>query len=87
MQAAADEAVAPPAELYRRIRDELYHAKTLVRSVRNATQVKAAALQDSEDRLDALLEELEAHHPIPTPEGGPGTNGQAHRSTRDAQAD
>lgn len=68
---------APPAELYRRIRDEVYHAKTLVRSVRNSTQVKAAALQDSEERLDALLEELELDHPIPTPEGGPGTNGKA----------
>jgi hypothetical protein len=67
------------AELYRQIRDELYHAKTLVRSVRNATQVKAAALQDSEERIDVLLEELEALPPIPTPEGGPGTNGKAEQ--------
>lgn len=84
MQAAARPPVEQADGLYRRIRDEIYHAKTLVRSVRNATQVKAAALQDSEDRLDALLEELEQlHHPIPTPEGGPGTNGQAHRSSPD----
>ena len=67
---------APPAELYRRIRDELYHAKTLVRSSRNHTKTTAAALQDSEERLDALLAELELHS-IPTPEGGPGPNGKA----------
>lgn len=72
-------------ELYGRIRDEIYHAKTLVRSVRNATQVKAAALQDSEERLDALLEELDDHHRIPTPEGGPGTNGKAEDHTYPAQ--
>jgi hypothetical protein len=47
------------ASLARRIRDEVYHAKTLVRAVRNSTKVTAAALADSEARLDALIDELE----------------------------
>jgi hypothetical protein len=64
-------------DLYRRIREELYRAKVLVRSSRNHTKTTAAALQDSEERLDDLLEELELRYPIPTPEGGPGTNGKA----------
>lgn len=72
------------AELYGRIRDELYHAKTLVRSSRNHTKTTAAALQDSEERIDALLEQLD-HNRIPTPEGGPGTNGKAEDHTYPAQ--
>ncbi len=47
-------------DLARRIRDEVYHAKTLVRGLRNRTKVDAAALADSEARLDALIAELES---------------------------
>lgn len=47
------------ADLAKRIRDEAYHAKVLVRSIRNSTKTTAAALADSEARLDALLGELE----------------------------
>ncbi len=47
------------ADPARRIRDEVYHAKTLVRGLRNRTKVDAAALADSEERLDALIAELE----------------------------
>lgn len=46
-------------DLARRIRDEAYHARVLVRSLRNRTKVDAAALYDSEQRLEALITELE----------------------------
>ena len=47
------------ADLSRRIRDEVFHAKVLIRSQRNSTKTAAAALADSEARLDALIEELD----------------------------
>lgn len=65
-------------DLLRRIRDELFHAKSLVRHTRNHTKTTAAALQDSEDRLDALIAEVDeidhnAHrNPKPTEAQGNG---------------
>ncbi len=47
------------ADLSRRIRDEVFHAKVLIRSQRNSTKTAAAALADSETRFDALIDELE----------------------------
>ncbi len=49
------------ADFSRRIRDEIFHAKVLIRSQRNSTKTAAAALADSEARLDALIEELESN--------------------------
>lgn len=59
--------VADVASLLERARSELYQAKALVRATRNHTKVTAAALQDSEDRLDGLIAEIEQAR-IPTPE-------------------
>lgn len=66
-------------QLLRAFRDEVYLAKALVRSTRNHTKTTAAALQDSEDRIDALIAELEQR--IPHARGGPGTNGRAQDTT------
>lgn len=52
----------PDGDLLRRIRNEIYHAKTLVRATRNHTKTTAAALHDAEERLDALIAELEEPH-------------------------
>jgi hypothetical protein len=49
--------------LLRQARDELYHAKSLVRATRNHTQVTAAASHDSEQRIDDLICSIE----VPTP--------------------
>ncbi len=46
--------------LLREAREELYQAKTIVRSLRNSSKTLAAALHDSEIRIDALLEEIES---------------------------
>jgi hypothetical protein len=62
------------ADFLRRVRDEVFHAKSLVRATRNHTKTTAAALQDSEDRLDALIAELDTQ---PHAQGGPGSNGKA----------
>ncbi len=51
-----------PDDLLQRVRAELYHAKTLVRHTRNHTKTTAAALQDSETRIDALIAEIENPH-------------------------
>lgn len=53
-----------------RARDELYHAKALVRATRNHTKLQAAALADSEQRIDGLIGEVElvTHQRVPTPE-------------------
>ena len=47
------------ADLARRIRDEAYHCRVLVRGLRNRTKTDAAALFDSEQRLEALISEFE----------------------------
>ena len=66
------------ADIARRIRDEAYHARVLVRSLRNRTKVDAAALFDCEQRLDALLTELEESQ---------AEEAQDHGSTQVAQQD
>ncbi len=68
----------PDSDLLRRIRDEVYQAKRLVRSTRNHTKLTASALQDSEERLDALIDEMEG---IPNAQGGAGTNGTTEAAT------
>lgn len=45
--------------LLREAREELYQAKTIARSLRNSSKTLAAALHDSELRIDALLDEIE----------------------------
>jgi hypothetical protein len=45
--------------LLREAREELYAAKTIARSLRNSSKTLAAALHDSELRIDALLDEIE----------------------------
>ncbi len=69
----------PDSDLLRRIRDEVYQAKRLVRATRNHTKLTAGALQDSEERLDALIDEMEQR--IPNAQGGAGTNGTAEAAT------
>lgn len=66
------------ADLLRRIRDEVFHAKTLVRATRNHTKTTAAALQDSEDRLDALITELDHHDPKPKEAQGDRNTSRRH---------
>jgi hypothetical protein len=44
-------------------RDELYLARVLVRGLRNRTKTDAAALYDSEQRIEALLAEIESMNP------------------------
>lgn len=46
--------------LLERAREEAFLAKTLVRSIRNSTKTTAAALQDSEDRIDRLIADIDA---------------------------
>ncbi len=62
------------ADLLRRIRDEVYQAKRLVRATRNHTKLTASALQDSEERLDALIDEMEQRIPRPEEAQGNGSN-------------
>ncbi len=50
-------------DLARRMRDEVYHAKVVIRAQRNSTKTASAALADSEARLDALIDELETTDP------------------------
>ena len=45
--------------LLREAREELYQAKTIVRSLRNSSKTLAAALHDGELRIDTLLSEIE----------------------------
>ncbi len=47
--------------LLRQARDELYTAKALVRQVRNSSKTIAAALYESEQRIDRLLDRIEQH--------------------------
>jgi hypothetical protein len=67
--------------LLRQARDELYHAKALVRATRNHTQVSAAALHDSEQRIDALIRSIEVPTPKEAQEHDPthSTHTQARR--------
>lgn len=46
-------------EILRDARDQLYHAKTLTRSLRNTSKTIAAALDDREAAIDELLAEIE----------------------------
>lgn len=75
------------SDLLRRAREELYQAKVLVRATRNHTKVTAAALADSEARIDDLIAEVERELAllpptrIPTP-----TEAQEHDHTSTRQA-
>jgi hypothetical protein len=77
-------------ELLRGARDEIFHAKVLIRSLRNQTKTAAAALDDSEKRLDGLVDEIEAALGTPRPKEAQGQNGQhfteAHTQNRLAAA-
>ena len=46
-------------ELLRAARDELYQARVLTRQLRNSTKTLAAAYFDSEQRVEALIAEIE----------------------------
>jgi hypothetical protein len=71
-------------ELVEQIRNEVFHAKTLVRQTRNHTKVTAAALQDSEDRLDRLIDRLDSHRNPRPEEAQDDQNGrhEAHAPVR-----
>jgi hypothetical protein len=49
-----------PEELLRQARDELYQCRVLTRQLRNQTKTLAAAYFDSEQRVEALIAEIEA---------------------------
>ncbi len=71
----------PDSDLLRRIRDEVYQAKRLVRATRNHTKLTASALQDSEERLDALIDEMET---TPRPEEAQGNGSNKRHDTANA---
>jgi hypothetical protein len=52
-------------ELLRAARDELYQARVLTRQLRNSTKTLAAAYFDSEQRVEALIAEIESVLPTP----------------------
>jgi hypothetical protein len=47
-------------ELLEAARDELYQCRVLTRQLRNQTKTLAAAYFDSEQRVEALIDEIEA---------------------------
>lgn len=66
-------------ELYGRVRDEAYHLRVLTRQLRNQTKTLASAYYESEQRLEALIDELEN----PTPKEAQGdTNGTTAQARR-----
>jgi hypothetical protein len=48
--------------LLEQARNELYHARVLVRGLRNRTTTDAIALHDSELRIERLIAQIEARH-------------------------
>jgi hypothetical protein len=58
--------VARDAEsLLESAREELYHARVITRQLRNQTKTLAAAYFDSEQRVEALIAEIESVLPTP----------------------
>lgn len=53
-------------------REELYHARVLVRGLRNRTKTDAAALFDSEQRIEGLIGRIEARTTGTPRQGGTG---------------
>jgi hypothetical protein len=51
--------------LLKSAREELYHARVLTRQLRNSTKTLAAAYFDSEQRVEALIAEIESVLPTP----------------------
>lgn len=68
-------------ELLRRAREELYHAKVVVRRERNSAKTTAAALDDSERRIDRLIGEIETRL-----NGSPDQEVQGHEQDEDQAA-
>lgn len=68
-------------DLLLRAREELYHAKVVVRRERNSAKTSAAALDDSERRMDALIAEIE-----PRLNGSPDQEVQGHEQGEDKAA-
>lgn len=62
-------------DLLRAARDELYQARVLTTQLRNKTKTLAAAYQDSEQRVEALIHEIEAQL-----NGSPDQEVQGHDS-------
>lgn len=58
--------MARAEDLLRQAREELYHARVLVRALRNRTKTDAAALFDCEQRVERLLAQIETY-----PDGSP----------------
>jgi hypothetical protein len=54
-----------PHELLEAARDELYQCRVLTRQLRNSTKTLAAAYFDSEQRVEALIAEIESALPTP----------------------
>jgi hypothetical protein len=61
--------------LLRAARDEVFHCKVLIRSLRNQTKTAAAALDDSEKRLDGLTQEIASALGTPRPKEAQGHDG------------
>lgn len=68
-------------ELLQAARDELYHARVITNSLRNRIKTDAAALADSERRVEALLAEIEARlNGSPRPKEAQGHDRHRHLS-------
>ena len=58
----------------RQLRDELYHLRVLTRELRNRTQTLARAYNDSCERVDGLIADLEAENTTHPMEGSGDRN-------------
>lgn len=67
-------------ELLETARDELYQCRVLTRQLRNSTKTLAAAYFDSEQRVEALIEEIEDVLQSPR-QGGPGNHDRSELAT------
>lgn len=60
--------MAGELELARRIRDEAYHLRVITRELRNRAKTLATVIDESCNRLDGIVDELETETLTP---GGP----------------
>lgn len=72
-------------QLLLQAREELYHARVLVRGLRNRTKTDAAALFDSEQRIEGLIAQIESQTTDPHAKEAQG-NGSTEGSQQDRLA-